>query len=116
VSELLTPSAGGPQKIKFIPESDVFRLVMRSKLPGAERFQDWVVEEVLSALRETGRIEVAPAFPIPQTLGDALRLAADRADKNAAQARRPDTPKGAVAGIKAQSTSRRRSAFDEDVL
>lgn len=37
---------------KLIPESDVYRLVMRSKLPSAERFQDWVVEEVLPTLRQ----------------------------------------------------------------
>lgn len=33
-------------KSKLIPESDVYRLVMRSKLDSAESFQDWVVEEV----------------------------------------------------------------------
>lgn len=32
--------------MKIIPESDVYRLVMRSNLPDAERFQTWVVEEV----------------------------------------------------------------------
>jgi prophage antirepressor-like protein len=39
---------------KLIPESDVFRLVMRSKLEGAERFQDWVCEEVLPSIRKSG--------------------------------------------------------------
>ena len=29
-------------EISFIPESDVYRLVMRSKLPEAGKFQDWV--------------------------------------------------------------------------
>jgi len=61
------------------------------------------------AVRERGVPASSPAFQVPQTLSDALRLAADLADQNAAQARRPDTPKGAVAGIKAQSTSRRRA-------
>jgi len=54
------PSAGGIQDTVFIPESDVYRLVMRSKLPDAERFQDWVVEEVLPTIRKTGRFEVTP--------------------------------------------------------
>lgn len=53
-SILDAPSAGGIQKTKFIPEHDVYRLVMRSKLPEAERFQDWVVEEVLPCIRQTG--------------------------------------------------------------
>lgn len=36
---------------KLIPESDVYRLVMRSKLPATEKFQDWVIEVVLPSLR-----------------------------------------------------------------
>ena len=41
-------------EMSFIPESDVYRLVMRSNLPNAERFQDWVVEEVLPSIRKYG--------------------------------------------------------------
>ena len=39
---------------KLIPESDLYRLIMRSHLPAAEAFQDWVVEEVLPLIRKTG--------------------------------------------------------------
>jgi prophage antirepressor-like protein len=44
----------GGTSMKFIPESDVFRLIMSSKLPEAEKFQDWVFEEVLPSIRKTG--------------------------------------------------------------
>ena len=54
VSEILTPTAGGRQNMKYITEADVYRLVMRSKLPEAEQFQDWVCEEVLPRIRKTG--------------------------------------------------------------
>lgn len=37
-----------------IPERDVYRLIMRSKLPSAEQFEDWVVGTVLPAIRKTG--------------------------------------------------------------
>lgn len=47
-------SAQGAVPYNIIPESDVYRLVMRSNLPSAERFQDWVVEDVLPTLRKTG--------------------------------------------------------------
>lgn len=40
--------------MKVIPESDVFRLIMRSHLPEAEKFQDWVTEEVLPSIRKHG--------------------------------------------------------------
>ncbi len=43
-----------PRGLGLIPESDVFRLIMRSNKPEAERFQDWVVEEVLPSIRATG--------------------------------------------------------------
>jgi len=35
------PSKSGMQEYKIIPESDVYRLIIRSKLPQAEDFQDW---------------------------------------------------------------------------
>jgi len=41
-------------KSLVIPESDVYRLVMRSKLEQAEEFQDWVCEDVLPTIRKTG--------------------------------------------------------------
>lgn len=43
-----------PTNLLTIPESDVYRLIMRSNLPSAERFQDWVVEEVLPSIRKYG--------------------------------------------------------------
>ncbi|WP_249540511.1 BRO family protein [Escherichia coli] len=52
-----------PKGIILIREADVYRLVMRSKLPSAERFQDWVCEDVLPALRENGHYGFKPALP-----------------------------------------------------
>lgn len=48
---------------KWITESDVYRLVMRSNMPKAEVFQDWVVEEVLPAIRQTGSYTAPKAKP-----------------------------------------------------
>ena len=45
---------GGTQLMTFIPESDVYRLIMRSKLPAAQRFERWVVEEILPTVRKHG--------------------------------------------------------------
>lgn len=47
-------SLGRRQEFKIIPESDVYRLIFRSKLPEAEKFEDWVTGEVLPAVRKTG--------------------------------------------------------------
>ena len=49
-----TDSVGRQQIMLFIPESDLYRLVFSSKLPNAERFTDWVTEEVLPSIRRNG--------------------------------------------------------------
>ena len=49
-----SPISGKMQEINFIPEGDVYRLIARSKLPGAERFESWVFDEVLPSIRKTG--------------------------------------------------------------
>lgn len=54
VCVLPTPSAGGVQNTKFITEGDVYRLIAHSKLPGAERFERWVFDEVLPSIRKNG--------------------------------------------------------------
>lgn len=71
VNETFAPSAGGEQKIKIIPERDVYRLIMRSKLPAAERFENWVVSEVLPAIRKTGAYN---AVDVTAALNDPARL------------------------------------------
>lgn len=38
----------------IIPESDIYRLIIKSKLPSAERFEAWVMEEVLPSIRKSG--------------------------------------------------------------
>jgi len=50
-----------PRGIYIIPERDLYRLIMRSKLPSAERFEEWVVSEVLPQLRKTGSVSMVPA-------------------------------------------------------
>lgn len=79
------PSSSGNQEYTIIPERDVYRLIMRSKLPSAERFEEWVVGEVLPAIRKTGSYHPTPQ--IPQTLPEALRLAADLAEQVESQKR-----------------------------
>ena len=49
-----TPTSSGTQEMSFIPEGDVYRLIVHSKLPSAERFERWVFDEVLPSLRANG--------------------------------------------------------------
>lgn len=45
---------GGEQELKVIPEGDIYRLTVRSKLPSAERFEKWVFDEVIPSIRTNG--------------------------------------------------------------
>lgn len=50
----VTDALGRPQKKKFISEGNMYRLIIRSKLPEAARFERWVFDEVLPSIRKTG--------------------------------------------------------------
>lgn len=41
-------------KVLVIPESDVYRLIIKSTLPKAQEFERWVMEDVLPNLRKKG--------------------------------------------------------------
>jgi prophage antirepressor-like protein len=47
-------SNGGEQRKNFIPEGDLYRLIVRSKLPAAVKFEVWVFDEVLPTIRKCG--------------------------------------------------------------
>lgn len=40
-------TAGGVQDTRFITEGDLYRLIFSSKLPAAQDFEAWVVDEIL---------------------------------------------------------------------
>ena len=51
-------SIGREQKPVLINEAGLYKLVMRSKLENAEKFSDWVCEDVLPSIRKTGSYSV----------------------------------------------------------
>nr|DAZ42654.1 MAG TPA: repressor domain protein [Caudoviricetes sp.] len=67
-----TPTQGGIQAIAFIPEGDVYRLITHSKLPGAEKFESWVFDDVLPSLRKDGYYSLAPQENKLDTQNDAI--------------------------------------------
>ncbi|GIF14835.1 phage antirepressor KilAC domain-containing protein [Actinoplanes teichomyceticus] len=73
----LVRTPGGEQRMSTVSESGLYALIFRSRNDSAKKFRRWVTDEVLPAIRKTGRYETAPA--IPQTYAEALQLAADQA-------------------------------------
>ncbi|HBD2964959.1 Bro-N domain-containing protein [Raoultella terrigena] len=69
-----TLTNGGQQQISFINEPNLYRVIFRSNKPEAKQFQDWVFNEVLPAIRKTGRYERPAAQSNELTAKDMLNL------------------------------------------
>ena len=54
VSEMDIPTNGGRQTMKMITEGDIYRLVIKSQLPQAEKFESWVFDNVLPSIHKNG--------------------------------------------------------------
>ena len=67
-----TLTSGGMQELSFIPEGDVYRLIIRSKLPSAVKFEHWVFDEVLPSIRKRGLYAIDAVLENPDMLIKAL--------------------------------------------
>ncbi len=45
---------GGEQKLVFVTEPGLYKVLIRSRKKAAEKFQEWVCEDVLPSIRKTG--------------------------------------------------------------
>lgn len=60
VDKIYTLTDGGKQQLVYVNEPNLYRVIFRSNKPEAKQFQDWVFNEVLPAIRKTGRYEKQP--------------------------------------------------------
>lgn len=97
VTKRSLPTAGGEQGINLIPEGDLYRLIVRSRLPTAERFEQWVFDEVLPTIRKQGTygLELSEIISrtVQATVTEMMRLmgpgmSQDAREHNAPSARR----------------------------
>lgn len=82
----ISDNLGREQQAKFITESDVMRLIISSKLPAAQRFERWVFEEVLPAIRRTGSYNANQFNPADLTRAEILRIALNAEEERLALA------------------------------
>lgn len=54
-------SGGQRRALAFIDEGNLYRLILKSRLPAAQRFEAWVCDEVLPAIRKTGHYVASAA-------------------------------------------------------
>lgn len=75
------------QEMKYGKEGEVYRLTMKSQLPDAERFQDWVCDEVLPSIRKHGAYmtgeTLAQMLQNPDNLIELLKALKSEHERNA---------------------------------
>ena len=92
------PHPQNPDKrieMTFVPEGDVYRLIVHSKLPSAERFEKWVFDEVIPSIRKHG------AYMTPEKIEEVLL--------------NPDTIIRLAQEIKAEQEARRKLEAEAEV-
>lgn len=68
---------GRKQPNSFINESNLYRLILTSRKEEAVKFQDWICDDVLPTIRNTGKYVVpgrTSDIAVPKTLAESLRL------------------------------------------
>ncbi len=53
------------REMLFVDESGMYKILMKSRKAVAEKFQDWVTEQVLPSIRKTGSYSVNQATALP---------------------------------------------------
>jgi prophage antirepressor-like protein len=65
---------------KFIPESDAWRLIIKSRLSEADKIEEWIMEDVLPSIRKTGSYSLQkvespkPEISISETLSKSVEI------------------------------------------
>lgn len=73
------PTAGGRQRVKFIDEGNLYRLIAGSRLPSAERFESWIFDELVPrTLKEGGYLLGKKGETDAELLSRALMLAENK--------------------------------------
>lgn len=76
-TQIVRSTSGGNPNVTIINESGLYRLVLRSRKPEAEKFSDWVTGEVLPSIRKTGRYEKPAAEHQPTLRGRRWLISTD---------------------------------------
>ena len=64
-------SMGRTQQMKFISEGNIYRLTAKSQMPRADEFENWIFDEIVPSVVNTGSYSVQPQTP--QTYLEALK-------------------------------------------
>ena len=69
-----TPTESGNQEMTYINEPNLYRLIIKSRKPEAEAFEEWVMEDVLPTIRKTGSYQTSGCLKTKTALPNGLTL------------------------------------------
>lgn len=69
-------------EMNVIPEGDVYRLVARSELPGAEKFESWIFDDVLPSILKYGIYATDELLSDPDLMVEAIEWLKNERNKN----------------------------------
>lgn len=125
VSKIETPTNGGIQKVGYIPEGDLYRLIINSKLPTARKFESWVFDEVLPEIRKTGsygniNLEEIIAKTVTMSISETVKAIMPILEKPApdiiGDAYDPEPPSRRTHSIISRLDTELRTAVDDMIL
>lgn len=125
VSKIDTPTNGGIQKVGYIPEGDLYRLIINSKLPTARSFESWVFDEVLPEIRHTGGygninleeiIAKTVAVAVSETVKAIMPILEKPAPDIISDAYDPEPPSRRTHSIISRLDTELRTAVDDMIL
>lgn len=88
--------AGRKATMTFVNEGNLYRAIFQSRKPEADRFTDWVTEEVLPSIRKTGRYENRP-MTVAENLAAQAQLLVEQEQRIARIEERVETALTAIA-------------------
>lgn len=91
-----TPTNSGVQGMLYVNEGNLYRAIFQSHKPEADRFTDWVTEEVLPSIRKTGRYENKP-MTVAENLAAQAQLLVEQEKRIARIEQRVETALTAIA-------------------
>lgn len=91
-----TPTNSGVQGMLYVTEGNLYRAIFQSHKPEADRFTDWVTEEVLPSIRKTGRYENKP-MTVAENLAAQAQLLVEQEKRIARIEQRVETALTAMA-------------------
>lgn len=112
-----TLTKGGLQSMTYVNESGLYALILSSKRPDAKSYKNWVTKDVLPTIRKTGCYYIQHQYPVPQSYGEALMLAAQQQMQIEEQQKRIEQKQEEITELRAENVElQKQSEYTRVIL